>query len=217
MPPDTQLAARIDALQRSRSPRPDAAERPVNRRRHAARKSRVAALFLSVVTTASLSTAFFLMDASAQTQAAFAALPEAIAPGLPTTIVVPPVDVSRGSSRAAAPTQNVPAAPVSVQVEAFNGQTVDTWYGPVQVQVQVEVETRELVDVAVVKFPDGDPTSRSINARALPRLRSEALAAQSAQIDTVSGATYTTRGYQVSLQSAIDSVRAADLQSESAL
>jgi uncharacterized protein with FMN-binding domain len=216
MPSDAQLAARIEELKKSRSPRPDAGERPVRRRRHAARKSRMAALFLSVISTASLSATFLLMDASAQTQAAFAALPEPIALGEPTTVVVPPLDAPTQSSRGATPTTDAPA-PAPVQVLAFNGQRADTPYGPVQVQVQVQAETGQLVDVAVVQFPDGDPTSRGINARALPRLRSEALAAQSAQIDTVSGATYTTRGYEASLQSAIDAARAADVQSGAAL
>jgi uncharacterized protein with FMN-binding domain len=217
MPSDAKLAARIEELKKSRSPRPDAGERPVRRRRHAARKSRMAALFLSVISTASLSATFLLMDASAQTQAAFAALPEPITPGEPTTVVVPPLDASSQSSRGASPTQDAPPATAPVQVLAFNGQRADTPYGPVQVQVQVQAETGQLVDVAVVRFPDGDPTSRGINARALPRLRSEALAAQSARIDTVSGATYTTRGYEASLQSAIDAALAANVQSGSSL
>jgi len=217
MPSDAQLAARIEELKKSRASRPDAGGRPVRRRRHAARKSRAAALFLSVVSTVSLSATFLLMDASAQTQAAFAALPEPIALGGPTTVVVPPLDVSGQSSRGASPTQTVPSAPAPVQVLAFNGQRADTPYGPVQVQVQVQADTGQLVDVAVVQFPNGDPTSRGINARALPRLRSEALAAQSAQIDTVSGATYTTKGYEASRQSAIDAAETAGVQSGAAL
>ena len=89
----------------------------------------------------------------------------------------------------------------------FDGDTIDTRYGPVQVQAQVQ--DGSLVAVAVMQYPDEDGKSVRINQRALPELQSEALAAQSAQVDTVSGATYTSDAYVKSLQSAIDEARAA--------
>jgi uncharacterized protein with FMN-binding domain len=217
MTTDPKLAARIEALERSRTSRPAPGRRTGGRKRHAALKSRIAALFLSVVTTGSLSVAFFFMEAGAQTQAAFAALPEPITPGRPTTVVVPPIDSPPQANRGATPAQGEPPTTTPVQVEAFNGRRVSTRFGPVQVQVQVRAGTGELVDVAVVAYPDGDPTSRRINARALPQLRSEALSAQSARLDTISGATYTTRGYEASLQSAIDAVRAAGVEAGAGL
>jgi uncharacterized protein with FMN-binding domain len=61
----------------------------------------------------------------------------------------------------------------------------------------------------VVQYPDGDSKSVRINSRALPTLRTEVLTAQSAEVDTVSGATYTSDAYARSLQSAIDEARAA--------
>jgi uncharacterized protein with FMN-binding domain len=84
---------------------------------------------------------------------------------------------------------------------------IDTRFGPVQVQVQIS--RGAIVDVAVVEYPNGDNKSIRINSRALPTLRSEALSAQSADVDTVSGATYTSNGYRQSLQSAIDEARAS--------
>jgi uncharacterized protein with FMN-binding domain len=84
---------------------------------------------------------------------------------------------------------------------------VDTKFGPVQ--VQVHVSNGQIVEVAVVQYPDGDHKSVQINARALPTLRTEVLSAQSAVVDTVSGATYTSNGYRQSLQLAIDEARAA--------
>lgn len=72
-------------------------------------------------------------------------------------------------------------------------------------QVRVTVKGGRLTDVAAVSYPQGNPRDQEINSRALPQLRREALAAQSAQIDTVSGATYTSDGYRQSLQSALDS------------
>lgn len=56
----------------------------------------------------------------------------------------------------------------------------------------------------VVDYPDGNGRDRQINQNAIPQLVSETVRAQSAQIDMVSGATYTSRGYVTSLQSALD-------------
>ncbi|HEY0531080.1 MAG TPA: FMN-binding protein [Actinoplanes sp.] len=55
-----------------------------------------------------------------------------------------------------------------------------------------------------MRHPSGDDRSIQIAADALPQLRSETLTAQSAHIDTVGGATYTSHGYQQSLQGALD-------------
>ena len=82
------------------------------------------------------------------------------------------------------------------------GAPVDTQYGVVQ--VKVSFTGKHITDVRAVHLTDSSSTSVSISAQAAPVLRQEALAAQSAQIDMVSGATYTSEGYQQSLQSAID-------------
>ncbi|KUL20696.1 hypothetical protein ADL12_48310 [Streptomyces regalis] len=57
---------------------------------------------------------------------------------------------------------------------------------------------------SAVQSPDGTARSRDINSTAVPKLNQETLQAQSADIDTVSGATYTSAGYRQSLQSALD-------------
>jgi uncharacterized protein with FMN-binding domain len=72
------------------------------------------------------------------------------------------------------------------------------------VQVQVTVAGGQISDVQVVDYPDGNGRDRQINQNAIPQLVSETVRAQSAQIDMVSGATYTSRGYVTSLQSALD-------------
>ncbi len=59
-----------------------------------------------------------------------------------------------------------------------------------------------------MQSPGGDPRSRQINASAVPALIKETVQAQSAHLDTVSGATYTSEGYIGSLQSALDQARA---------
>ncbi|GGU95642.1 FMN-binding protein [Streptomyces filipinensis] len=83
------------------------------------------------------------------------------------------------------------------------GDTVQTRWGPVQ--VRVTVQGGRLTDVTAVRYPQDNPRDQEINGYALPQLRREALAAQSARIDAVSGATYTSDGYRRSLQSALDS------------
>jgi len=83
-----------------------------------------------------------------------------------------------------------------------DGTVARTPYGLVQVRVDL-VGTR-IQDVIAVRLTDSTGTSVRISASAAPILRREAVAAQSAQIDAVSGATYTSDGYRQSLQSALD-------------
>jgi uncharacterized protein with FMN-binding domain len=80
---------------------------------------------------------------------------------------------------------------------------VQTRWGPVQ--VRVTVKNGRITDVTAVTYPQENPKDQEINSYAIPQLRREALAAQSASIDSVSGATYTSDGYKQSLQSALDS------------
>jgi uncharacterized protein with FMN-binding domain len=77
------------------------------------------------------------------------------------------------------------------------------------VQVRVVVVGHKLVDVTALHLTDSSSRSVSISAYAAPILRREALAAQSAKIDTVSGASYTSEAYMQSLQSALDLARTA--------
>ncbi len=86
------------------------------------------------------------------------------------------------------------------------GTSVATGYGPVQVQIAVSDE--ELVAVTPISLPAEDPRSVELSSRAAPLLAQEAISAQSADVDMVSGATYTSRGYAESLQSALDQVPA---------
>ena len=72
------------------------------------------------------------------------------------------------------------------------------------VQVVVTVEGDQIVDVQAVQLPDGDRRSASISQQVEPMLRESALAADSADIDVISGATYTSLAYAYSLQSALD-------------
>lgn len=82
------------------------------------------------------------------------------------------------------------------------GDAARTQYGPVQ--VSVTVSGGRITAATAVKTPDSGPRSEQIAASSVPKLNQAALTAQSAKIDTVSGATYTSEGYRKSLQSALD-------------
>jgi uncharacterized protein with FMN-binding domain len=85
--------------------------------------------------------------------------------------------------------------------KAVDGPVVSTRYG--DVQVEISVSDGALRDVVALQLPTGR-RSGSISDYAAPMLRSEALQAQSATIDIVSGATYTSLAYARSLQAALD-------------
>ena len=84
------------------------------------------------------------------------------------------------------------------------GQLEDMRFGPVQ--VQVTISSGQITDVTALELPTGGRSGR-ISSFAEPALRSEVLSAQSASVDIVSGATYTSEAYMQSLQSALDQLR----------
>jgi uncharacterized protein with FMN-binding domain len=90
----------------------------------------------------------------------------------------------------------------SSATQNVDGDAIPTRYGPVQ--IRLVMRARRILDVVVLKDPDDLERSRQIDADALPKLRAQVLAAQSAGIDGVSGATYTSQGYRQSVQSALD-------------
>lgn len=90
---------------------------------------------------------------------------------------------------------------------SVTGDLVQTPYG--DVQVRIWFSGKRITQVHAVHLTDSSSTSVSISQGAAPTLREEALSAQSAQIDMVSGATYTSQGYIQSLQSAIDAAHLA--------
>ena len=104
-------------------------------------------------------------------------------------------------SPTASPSQSSPAQPGG-QDGTYKGKAASTRYGPVQ--VEIDVSGGRMSDIRVIQYPTRDRQDVMINNYALPILIQESLAAQSANVDTVSGATYTSIGYKQSLQSAID-------------
>ena len=84
----------------------------------------------------------------------------------------------------------------------FTGQSADTPYGPVQ--VKITVTGGKFSDVNATVLPHGSSYDEQVDQYAVPVLAKEAVSAQSAKIQMVSGATYTSTGYLQSLQSALD-------------
>ncbi|HTL42592.1 MAG TPA: FMN-binding protein [Pseudolysinimonas sp.] len=85
---------------------------------------------------------------------------------------------------------------------SYTGQSVNTPFG--SVQVQVTVSGGKIADVTALHLTDADGRSRQISDYAAPILHDEVLSAQSANVQMVGGATYTSEGYLMSLQSALD-------------
>ncbi len=116
-----------------------------------------------------------------------------------------PTPVATGALRNATPTAvRTPAAtPAGTPAASgtFSGVTVDTRYGPVQ--VRIVVAGQKVVDVQTMQLPRDRARSAFISQYSAPILRTEAIQAQNARIDIVSGATYTSIAYGRSLDSAL--------------
>ena len=116
-----------------------------------------------------------------------------------------------GASASASPPANGGSAGQSSGGSAAGGRVVtgdvvNGPYGPSQ--VAITLSGNKITKVTVLQHTDDGSNSQQIDGNALPKLTSETLAAQSAKIDAVSGASYTSAGYIKSLQSALDKAQA---------
>jgi uncharacterized protein with FMN-binding domain len=117
----------------------------------------------------------------------------------PTAVPVIPTDV---------PTDVPPptAAPASMYRDgAYNGPVTDAYYGPVQ--VQAIIQGGRIADVKFLDYPHDRRTSQFINQQVMPWLTQEAVQAQSANVDLISGATLTSEAFIQSLYSALNQAR----------
>jgi len=112
---------------------------------------------------------------------------------------------SSGSAAASSGSSSSPQAPATqapaTQARIITGNVAQTQYGPVQVRITLSGD--KITKAEAVQAPSGGTSSQK-TALAVPKLNQEAVAAGSADIDAVSGATYTSGGYRQSLQSALD-------------
>jgi len=111
-----------------------------------------------------------------------------------------------GSNRPAPVTQPAGTSTAgSLKPGSYTGDTVQTPYGPVE--VAATVFGQQISAITFLAVPTDRARSQEISSQAEPLLRSEALAAQSADINLLSGATYTSEGFAQSLQSALSRAR----------
>ncbi|MCL4338312.1 FMN-binding protein [Patescibacteria group bacterium] len=83
----------------------------------------------------------------------------------------------------------------------YTGSVEDAYYG--NVQVQVNISGGRITDVTFLQYPNDNGTSRFINSQAMPYLKDEAIQAQNANVNIVSGASDTSMAFQQSLANAL--------------
>jgi uncharacterized protein with FMN-binding domain len=182
---------------------PPPRRRPEERRsrRHAAKGSRIAALALSICSTLGLGA--YLEHSNGSSRSSSIPL---------VTVPAGTSSASGGNPSAASGTASTSAGTGTAAIStglrdgSFTGSASANKYG--NVQVQIVVANGKMTNVGIVQYPDRDRKSVGINNDAIPRLVAATLVAQTAHVDTVSGATYTSTSYRHSLQSAIDEARA---------
>lgn len=164
------------------------------------RRWRGTLLFAGILTVLGLTVGVRLYGVTQPESAQVSALtPRSTTSATPTPSASASATPSATASATPAPSATASAAPA---VRTIDGDTVQTRYGAIQVQVTLSGST--ITKVTELQSPDQDGRSVEINQQAGPMLEQEVLASQSAKIDTISGATYTSEGYIQSLQSALD-------------
>lgn len=94
-----------------------------------------------------------------------------------------------------------PSGSTTYKDGAYTGSVANAFYG--NVQVQVTVSGGKITNINFLQYPNTHQTSVIINQQAIPYLQQEAIRAQSANVQVVTGATYTSQAFQQSLQSAL--------------
>jgi uncharacterized protein with FMN-binding domain len=121
-------------------------------------------------------------------------VPAAIAPGTSGS--------TSSSSSSPTPSAASPSTSSATATKTVTGTSVDTRWGPVQ--VKITAVNGKITSAQAVDYPQNNSRDQEINSVAIPQLQQETINASSANIDMVSGATYTSQGYIQSLQSALD-------------
>lgn len=129
-----------------------------------------------------------------------------------TALSLPKYNTSTPSSKPKSTTSTTPVStppPVAntgkYKNGSYTGTVVDAYYG--NVQVMAIISGGKITDVQFLDHPQSRQTSVRINARAMPYLTSEAIALQDSNVDTVSGASFTSAAFRESLSSALAQAR----------
>lgn len=99
------------------------------------------------------------------------------------------------------PTQAATLVATATKAKTYTGTSVSTPFGPVQ--VEVTVTGKKITKATAVTYPNMDRKSQMINTYAIPHLEQQAVTVQSANVDGVSGASWSTYGFKTSLQAAL--------------
>ena len=126
-------------------------------------------------------------------------------PPLPRPRPTPPASVA---VQPATSTDTAAAGSSGYRDGTYTGSDENAYYG--RVQVQVTITGNQIASVKVLDYPQDRRTSRYINSQALPLLKQEVIAADSANIDTISGATLTSEAYIRSLDNALSQAGGAN-------
>ena len=147
-----------------------------------------------------------------------AALPPVTTPQTPTPVTTTPVPVVPVTTPipvkpVPTPTPTPKPTPLSTPIPtpvpvsaayrdgSYTGVVADAYYG--YIQVQAVISGGALTDVQILQYPNDRSTSRFINGQALPKLTQEAITIQTANVDTISGASDTSGAFRKSLSAAL--------------
>lgn len=111
---------------------------------------------------------------------------------------------TKAAGHKATPSASATATGTGTGTKTVNGPSVNYSFGVLSVSVTVNLSTRKIVKVGIASLEDdGSFRSEMIDQQAIPILEQEALQAQTANIQSVSGASFTSSGFQQSLQGAL--------------
>ena len=170
--------------------------------------STISALFLlfsyHTSTNAAATTSIVAPQTDAATAAGAAGTPSTTSGSSPSDSSTTSGSTTSGSATSGSATSGASAgsSAAAITPATVDGSVISTRYG--NVQVQITVADGKVTAAKVLQVPWSDRKDQQINSRAVPILNSEAVAAQSSDIDMVSGATYTSQAYAQSLQAALD-------------
>jgi uncharacterized protein with FMN-binding domain len=130
------------------------------------------------------------------------AIPPPLSQNSPASTAASPAAGGTAPPSPAAGSATPSSAPSGLKDGTFQGQDFPNNYG--DVQVAIVISGGKITDVQTLQMPSDRQRSAEISQAAAPILHDEVIQAQSAQIDTLSGATFTSDSYVQSLQSALD-------------
>ena len=130
-----------------------------------------------------------------------APIPAPVPTPVPKTTIITPITAGGGTPPKAVAPKPAPIQTGQYKDGTYTGSVADAYYG--YIQVEAVIQGGKLSDVIFLQYPSDRRTSVQINSQAMPYLKSEAIQAQSANVNIVSGASDSSRAFIESLGSAL--------------